>query len=206
MLAHLGDVLVEIAHDGERNVAVPAVDRFDQLAADQGQAEIEEIAVRVLQIAYQSLDRKRRIDLFGGRMVVEQQVDDRQESFRIDAAVLTDFADRFVSESERYAEPAEYQKHRIIFADQVAHSVGLLVSAEFVHLHFRFSRLVRYDKDNYFARLASVGSVVSRCRPSEAYRRTALRIPNATSKFALSAATGNPCKSVFRAVRIPIFG
>lgn len=206
MLAHLGDVLVEIAHDGERNVAVPAVDRFDQLAADQGQAEIEEIAVRVLQIAYQSLDRKRRIDLFGGRMVVEQQVDDRQESFRIDAAVLADFADRFVPESERYAEPAEYQKHRIIFADQIAHSVGLLVSAEFVHLHFCFSRLVRYDKDNYFARLASVGSVVSRCRSSEAYRRTALRTPNATSKFALSAATGNPCKSVFRAVRIPIFG
>ena len=92
------------------------------------------------------------------------------------------------------------------FADQIAHSVGLLVSAEFVHLHFRFSRLVRYDKDNYFARLASVGSVVSRCRSSEAYRRTALRTPNATSKFALSAATGNPCKSVFRAVRIPIFG
>ena len=177
MLAHLGDVLVEIAHDGERNVAVPAVDRFDQLAADQGQTEIEEIAVRVLQIAYQSLDRKRRIDLFGGRMVVE-----------------------------RYAEPADYQKHRIIFADQIAHSVGLLVSAEFVHLHFRFSRLVRYDKDNYFARLASVGSVVSRCRSSEAYRRTALRTPNATSKFALSAATGNPCKSVFRVVRIPIFG
>ena len=109
VLAHLGDVLIEIAHDGERDVAVSAVDRLDQLAADQGQAEVEKIAVRVLQIAYERLDRKRRIDLFDGHMIFDQQVDDRQKGLRVDAAVGADLADRFVPESERYSEPAEHQ-------------------------------------------------------------------------------------------------
>ena len=57
-----------------------------------------------------------------------------------------------------------------------------LVLAEFVHLHLRFSRLFRCDKDSHFARFASVGSVVLPSSPAGICRRIAFPRPECDLK------------------------
>jgi len=134
MALDLGGIFVEKAHDGKRYVALGAVDRLDQLAADGRQAEIEKIAVRVVQVVGQRPDR----DLagqFGSVAEIHQHIDHREECRRIDLVFGAHLGDRLVAEPQRDAEAAHHLQHGITVAHQVAHPVVARISTIFIHKH-----------------------------------------------------------------------
>ena len=149
----LGDVLVEVAQDGERDVAQAAIDRLDQFAADGRQAEAEEVAMRIVQVVRQSTDRDPLGEL-GAVAEVHQHVHHREERRRIDAVLFAHLGDRPVAEPERDAEAAHHLQDRVAVAHQVAHSVFSRITSRLVHSSFCrripgtavFNHLLRPDR------------------------------------------------------------
>ena len=128
----LGGVFVEKAHDGERHVALGAIDRFDQLAADGRKAEIEEIAVRIVQVVGQRTHR----DLagqFGAVAEIHQHIDHGEERRRIDLVLGAHLGDGLVAEPQCDAETAHHLQHGITVAHQIAHPVIARISTIFIH-------------------------------------------------------------------------
>ena len=129
---NLGGILVEKAHDGERNVALGAVDRLDQFPPDGRKPEVQEIAVGVVQIVGQRTDR----DLAGQlRAVAEvhQHVHHGEERRGVHPALGAHLGDGLVAESQRNAETAHHLQHGIAVTDQIAHPVVARISTIFIH-------------------------------------------------------------------------
>lgn len=130
VLVHFGDVLVEEPQDGESHVVMAAIDRLDQLAADGRKPKIEEIVMRVAQVA----DKRGHGDrLRIGGLVVGMHIHHSQKSRRIDPAVEADLADGLVAETQCDTEAAHDKQHGVAVANQVAHAVVGIVSSYSIH-------------------------------------------------------------------------
>ena len=107
-----------------------AIDRLDQLAADGRKPKIEEIVMRVAQVA----DKRGHGDrLRIGGLVVGMHVHHGQKSRRIDPAVEADLADGLVAETQCDTEAAHDKQHGVAVANQVAHAVVGIVSSYSIH-------------------------------------------------------------------------
>ncbi len=136
---HLLCILVVEAQDEHRQaVSAGEVDGLEQLAPDARQAEIDEVAVGVLQVG----DERRHIHLLrhladAGVCGVFHIVDDRQECADIHSGIAASGLHRLVAKAELDAETAYYLQDAIVITDDVAHRVcGMIFLGHLCYLLF----------------------------------------------------------------------
>jgi len=138
---HLGGVFVEKAHDGERHVVLRAVHRLDQLAANGRQAEVEEVAVRIVEVVRKRPHRHPGSRLRSVAARIHLHIDHGEEGRRIDLVLGAHLGDGLVAESQSDSEAAHHLQNRVSVADQIAHPVLARVSAISIHTYRYFYRL-----------------------------------------------------------------
>ena len=142
MFVYLGRIVVEEPDDRLRNPVAAAGDSLAQFAADVRQTVLQEIVVRIVQIAQKRFEGDvPAID--GRRAFVVEQIDHGKERRRVDAALATHFVHRAVAEPQSDTEPAHDEQDMVIAAYQIAHPVRSRIFPEPVHNGISFRSLQR---------------------------------------------------------------
>lgn len=113
-------------------VAVRAIDGFNQFATDVRKIEIQEIFVRLFQVADQRGQRHILEMVISARHIIHH----RQKRLLIHMMRPAYLPDRFVAEPQRNIETPQDQNQRTVIPDQIAHFIACLITVRIIHPFF----------------------------------------------------------------------